>query len=516
MPARRVLFIDATKLSALRWNAGQIDVEAEFTADAAGFEAFAAYLRTHRGSLFHILADVADEGFQIEEVPSLGGGDRAAFLKRKLGQYYYGTPLSTAISLGRLKEGRRDERILFAALTRPQHFEPWLAALATAQAALVGIYSLPLLAAQLVVEPAKQHKQFLLLTISSGGLRQSYFEDGQLRFSRLTTLATGSIDESSIACAIEAAKIYQYLTAQRLIGRGTSLPVYILAHPVHANAFRERCRNSDELRFDLLDLLVEAKRCGLKTTPRDSACQALFAHLVVRNTPRDQFAAEADRRFYRYWQTRFALTSAGFVIFTACLLFGAKTLLDTQRLQEDIAATKAQTEQDRRRYQTVLEGLPKIPLTTDNLGALVGRSEELKQRSPGLEPLLFRLGNALQGAPQIEIERLHWAIANRIEDFGTLPGDKATVPAKAAEAGSGGPFAVIEVQGTLPVTMAGDHRGQLEVINGFSDRLKTGANTQVRVLSLPFDAESGKAIKSSGGSATVEIPRFVLRVAQPL
>jgi hypothetical protein len=105
-------------------------------------EAFSEYLSKHRGSIFALLADLADEGFQIESLPYTQGADRQALLSRKLGQYFYGSPLATALSFGRDKGGRRDEKFLFTALTRPQQVEPWLAALRAVEAPLAGVYSL--------------------------------------------------------------------------------------------------------------------------------------------------------------------------------------------------------------------------------------------------------------------------------------------------------------------------------------------------------------------------------------
>ena len=69
-----------------------------------GHAAFAAYLRRHRSSVFHLLADFAEEGFQYEVIPFVRGGDRTALVHRKLNQFFYGSTLATALSLGR--EGR--------------------------------------------------------------------------------------------------------------------------------------------------------------------------------------------------------------------------------------------------------------------------------------------------------------------------------------------------------------------------------------------------------------------------
>lgn len=510
MATRRILFLDGTRLSAYRWTPGHVHPEAEFAHDEGGHEAFGDYLRSHAGSLFYLLADVAEEGFQIEALPYVTGRDRSAILKRKLGQYYYGTPLSAAFSLGRLKAGRRDERMLFAGLTRPQLFEPWLAVLAATEVALAGVYTLPLIAAGLLPELGDAQSRFLLITLTDGGLRQTFFDEGQFRFSRLTPMATGSIDEIAVTCGVEAAKMYQYLAGQRLVARGTPLPVKVLAHPAQTNAFRNRCHDSDALRFDYADLLAVAGKRGLKQTFADSRADALFVHLLIRNTPREQFVGEAARHFYRIWQTRAALVAAGVVVCAGCLLFAAERFADTLKRSEETAQLQTAKDNDERRYQDALRALPPVPLTTDNLRALTGRYEELLKRSPGIEPALLRLSAALKDHAYVELERLDWSIANRADDAPSAKG------AGVGTGPSGDAYTVVDVHGILPLSMAGDPRAQQEAIDRFAERLRKDAGATVRILSRPFDAESGKSIKSSGGSATLEAPRFSLRLGQKL
>ena len=110
MPQQRLLYLDTNHLSALLWHGGTLHEEGHFAHDDAGVAAFSEYLAHHRRSNFRLLADVTDEGFQIETLPYTQGADRRALLARKLGQYFYGSPLSTAISCGREKTGRRDEK----------------------------------------------------------------------------------------------------------------------------------------------------------------------------------------------------------------------------------------------------------------------------------------------------------------------------------------------------------------------------------------------------------------------
>ncbi|MCX8018123.1 MAG: hypothetical protein N2690_09535, partial [Rhodocyclaceae bacterium] len=372
MPQRRVLFLDAAGLTAYRVGGGRIEAEGRFPPDEAGLADFAAYLAHHAGSLFMMLADVAEEGFQLEDIPASSGKDRQAIIKRKLAQYFYGTPFAIAQSLGRLKTGRRDERVLLMALTRPPFFEPWLAQLRATRSILAGLWSLPQVVGQLL--PAAAPAQSLLITQTGGALRQTFFLDGQLRFSRLTPLVSASADEAAIAALLEASKMHQYLASQRLIGRGKPLVTRVLVHPAQAAAMRARCRDNAELRFECADLLEEARRAGLHTPLEDArAAVALFCHLLARKPPAEQFAPPAERQYYRLWQTRYALKSASAVILASGLLIAGNLGMEIFQKQGEIERLRQEALLARQGYDAVMQALPKIPLTTDELRALVDR-----------------------------------------------------------------------------------------------------------------------------------------------
>jgi hypothetical protein len=223
--------------------------EQRFAIDESGQADFRRWLETKRGDLFYLLVDLPDEGFYQESLPHVTGGDRQALLARKRNQHFHGSPYTLVRSMGRDKQGRRDESFLFAALTRPQAIEPWLEAMQEAGAALAGIYSPALMLGDLLSRNAAAQPRLILITIGSGGLRQCYFEQGQLRFSRLKLLATGNIEEAAVNTYGEAVRIYQFLIGQRVITRGQKVPVLCLTSPSHFPLLHQACIDTDELSF---------------------------------------------------------------------------------------------------------------------------------------------------------------------------------------------------------------------------------------------------------------------------
>ncbi len=383
MAAKRILLLDGPLLTAHYWHAGHITAEGEFGHDAVGLEAFAAYLKKHRASIFYLLADTVEEGFQLEDLPYVQGGDRKALLQRRLGQYYYNTPLSTAISLGRATTGRRDEKILFAALTRIETFTPWLDALRAAEANLAGVYSVPLVLSGSISQTLSGTEPTLFVSLSSGGVRQSFFDQGKLHFSRLSALATKSLEEIARSSANDSAKIYQYLLAQRQIPRGSPLRTIVMAHAGQMPVMEEFCRSSNELEFEFLDIAATARKQGLKDVPADGNADKLFIHGLVRKTPAQQFAPAADTRIYNLWRIRFALTSAAWMVLAGCLLYAGKTALDVYALRDSIEATQVVTATDTQRYNALIDSLPKVGISPDNLRALLERVRRSAETHPG-------------------------------------------------------------------------------------------------------------------------------------
>jgi len=84
MPTRRLLYLSAHQMTAYRWQAGALVGEGLFEATESGQQQFAAYLRHHPDSLFALLTNVAEEGFQVESIPFLRGDDRGAQLGRRV------------------------------------------------------------------------------------------------------------------------------------------------------------------------------------------------------------------------------------------------------------------------------------------------------------------------------------------------------------------------------------------------------------------------------------------------
>lgn len=511
MAERRLIQIDSGLMTAHLWRAGRLTPELELPAAPDSLAGFTSYLLRHSKSLFYLLADVPEEGFVAESVPYVRGPDRQAMLSRKLGQFFYGTPLATTLALGREKGARRDEHCLFTALTRPQFFEPWLAALRGAEAQLAGIYTVPMLASALLKPLGAQGQQMLLLSVGRGGIRQTFFDGGQLRFSRLTPIGLVEAEAVAQACRAESVKLYQYLLGQRIIARSTRLPVVVLAHPDETQVFVEHCRSSEELLFSVADLEPLGRRLGLHAPRAGLSADALFLHLLAARPPSAQLAPPAERRYYRLWRSRFAITAGGAVVMAACLLMAARQIYLTGELREQSAQVNAQAAADAAAYTAVLRGLPPLPTPLDNLRGVVTRYGELDRRSQPMIVLLRELSRALEEQPQVELERLEWLVTANPSAV------SATPSAERIGSASGPLHSVAVLAARLPVAMAADQRAQIGAIEDLAGALRRTPGVEVAVLQQPFAFDPTASIRAGTDTArSAEPPRFTLRVSAPL
>ncbi len=337
-----------------------------------------------------------------------------------------------------------------------------------------------------------------------GGLRQTFFDAGQFRFSRLTPLATGSIDEFAVACRVEAEKIYQYLVGQRLIERGTRLESSILLDASLNESFRERCHDTAEIGFGFIDLGNISRARGLKGgTAHKFWSDELFLHAQMRGSPGHQLAPESLLKNYRLWQIKTAINATSMIGFSACALLALRYGVTTYSIEADTLKVQADTSIQARSYEAKLKALPPMPMKAENLRSLINRYGDMEKRSPDIADTFRRISRGLDLTPEVTLQSIDWSLTAKAEGTAT-PGFPGSY------------FAVAKIKAELPISMLSNHRGMLATVERFVGELKRDDSLDVKVVTFPFDTESGKTIRSSSDAATAaaDAPTFVINIVR--
>src|SRR3990172_5479352 len=321
MAQRRLLYLTVQQLMAYSWKAGNLVADGTFETGDQGATEFSHYVAGSPKSLYYVVADVADEDFFQESIPYVRGKDRRTLLGRKIAQRYRDTSLALALSLGTQKGTRREERILFSSFTNTQQFQPWLVVLRTNEARLVGVYSLALIAPLVAKHLKLTATRYILESLQHGGMRHSYVEDGQIRFSRLGRADPADPRAAAEACAAESNRILQYLINLRILPREMApLDVVALAPASHRQAYESAWGDNPRLKLKLIDLESACKTAGLKSAPTEMLGERLFLHVLALAQPAEQFAGDAMRRFYHLSRAPLPLLSGAMAVCAFSLL----------------------------------------------------------------------------------------------------------------------------------------------------------------------------------------------------
>ena len=515
MATKRLIYFTAAGLWVYRRAGAALASEGQFPVDEAGIASFRNFLTQHRGALFYVVADLPGEDFHEDQIPFLRGAERRVVIERRLAQRYRDTRLAAAISLGVVKDERRNERLLLASFTNAPQFTPWLDALAEAGTKLAGVFSVPMLAPLLAARLGPARDRCIVVSVNRAGLRQSFVENGRLRFARLEPMVDLAPDALALFVRSETSRLEQYLETQRALPRsGPPLRVYVVT-PRGQRAHFDRALASDErLEFAITDLDDALRRVGLRDAPEDSVAETLYLHLAARTPPKEQFAKSEERRGYRLWQLQRAVAAAGVVGLAACVLFAGATWLNILGVRDTTTSYQRESNEAAERYARITHTFPVTQTTTDNLKATVNEFRKIASRSTSPEGALGHLSQVLERFPEIELDKLSWKIGK--PDARARGARAATRPAKPST-GAGERSELIQIDGRVNAAQRSDYRGITQRVERFAEALGRASAYRVVRTRLPFDvASEGTLTGDISTRETGEAPRFTVLLARRL
>lgn len=514
---QRLLYLTADRLRAYSLSRGKLVAEGAFERNDAGLAAFSAYLAGTR-NLYYLVIDVVEEDFHQDVIPHMGRRDRRQVLSRKLAQRYRDTSLTLSLSLGYDKGERRNERVLYASFSNTQQFQPWLAALAKSEVRLVGVYSTALLAPALIKRAGLKAPRCLLVSVQQTGLRQTYVEDGKIRFSRVGRLNREDTESVAATCAAESARLQQYLvTTRQLPTANTPIDVMVLAPERFSAALGAACRSTETLHFNLVSAETQCRTGSLSSFPAETPCDALFLHTAAISAPAEQFAQDQHRHYYRLWQFGKGLYAAGAAALAAGLLYAGADLIGAYSLNQQIQIDKTRFDSLSAEYARVNATFPQTPTSTENLKETIKQYRILQAQTISPAHLLLETSKVLAAYPQVEIDRIEWHVGKQGAE---RPGAKAAptaAPTAAAPALDLG-YELATISARVVGARRTDVRAITDMATGFIDAFKKVPQLQVSGVNMPFDTSAEDTFKGDVGSerAIAEDARFALTIGRRL
>jgi hypothetical protein len=496
MPRKLVLCASALHLTAGVWTGRQLESVRSFEDEEEDQQAFANLLRAAHGMPVFLMADTVDEDYRFETLPHTRGKDRRDMVERKLRQLYRNTPFFGASLTEREDNKRRDDRYLFASLTDPEVFNPWLRILTASGLPIAGVFPVPMVSLGLIKKLDLKEPNLLLVSKHETGVRQTFVKDQRFRISRLTPIRAGG--GSIETCAEEIRNTRMYLDALNVTHVDDLLTVVVLDQDGSLATLGETVlrgrRNMQAVRISPQEIIAKV---GIDRTALEASQDALHLFLLGQQKSLEfNLAPPALTSGYtRHLASRgIYAASAGVVVLAAA--WCGFNLYQTMSLNSEARTIADRTRQEQVRYQEVTRSFPPTPVPTDKLQLTV----DVAGRIAGIARLpdtAFRVvSQALDKYPGLRLNGVQWR-------HGHAGAPEA--PNAPASASGLSQSAILQMELTA---QASDIKGALSNINSFVRELgKSDKVAEVKVTKMPVNLASSGSLSGSTTSARQEQPQ---------
>lgn len=513
MFSKIVLAAFPDRLTAGLWHMGRLRSCQSFHNGEAGLENFRQFLRQHKNTPIYLIVDAVEEDYRLETLPHTFGQARRGLVERRLGQLYRNVRYRAASLVGREKDKRRDDIYLFQALNNADSINPWVQVIEELRAPLAGITLLPMVS-QALVNRLKLLASDMLLTDWQGtGLRQTYFQQGRLRVSRLAPAVDPSQERLAELYEVETEKTRLYLLSQRLIGRDTRLSLLVLAPKQQGEAICRHIGVDPGIECRALDTVEIARKLGLQRHLNEFP-ELLHMQVLAKWGMSVNLASQEQTR--SYWIQRMSgilwLSSAALLL--GGFLGAAVNLLGTMdyRTQTETAAVQTRTQEDL--YKEVARNFPSTPQSGENLRIAVEMSDTIAANTKTPLRLMQIASAALNSTPEIVLQRLRWKQTTDINSKDDIAQPQTSATQGPSES-TGTLYEIGFLDGEIR-NFQGDYRAALDSVNRLADRMRKDPEVeQVQVVQQPVNVSSQTNLQGSTlDAAAQQMPaaQFKLRI----
>ncbi len=546
--AKHFLYLTNDKLVSLIIRGGILIGRENFGVADIPTPDFEKFVDKHASLQTYVVTDLIEEDFRLDTIPHLRGSDQDAVLDRKLGQIYRASPFRHAVVQGREEDGRRNDHVFLHAVTNPDLLKSLLVLLERLQVPIEGVYSSAVLSSRLLKELDIFFPHTLLVTIIPDfGLRQTYFKDKQVKFSRLTPIIYDESRSVGELIAAEISRTWQYLDSLRYFAEADSLEVCMLIHEQDRAMIQAAIRSYPMLRYRFLDITEVADRLKVSPAPTSSHAEEILCHVYSRGALENHFAAATDTRFATFRLARIGIFSATAAVLVAGGAWAGFNFYHATQITQGIESKSLLERNLQSEFRVVVQSMSVQKMATDAVRDTSAFFNSQIRPTPSAPSALLReLATTLDAFPAVSILEIVWAATNDASltppkptggavtsamggasqftsDTRPSTGTALLAAVKGAIAAQwddldpalpGNKYQVAQVEAAIsPFT--GDLRAALLEIERLAEEIRRGGNLIVTVVRLPVELEPIATLKViDRAEATAKEARFALHISR--
>lgn len=411
---KRIALIAADGLSVFVLYKGQLHHDAKFSDEDIGHANFRNYLAERAPTPITLLVDSVAEDFLVESLPHVSYYDRKGFLNRKAEGHFRGLEYRSSSIVGRESAGRKNDKVLFSALTKNQIIEPWIRVMLQEEIPIQGITT-PAFALCKVAEHYKllSKRAALIVNWEKTGIRQTFVADKRMMFSRLSQVSgyggSGDLAAEIIDTCVQTK---DYIERIGLLKFDQSLDLHIITPQLNDDDFSNlgstgsffvvrHYRPADLMAADAFHGDEDAKTAVL-----------LCLEWGVRTGQlSNRYAPPTVRRFYELGQIRRLLgfTSLASLLISAGVSF--PLLMDAAERNNRVAALELQIAPIRSQYDSLTAQFPETPIPSDAMSLAVGNYQLITSQIHNPVELMQQVSAVVARFPSVQISSFRWQLS---------------------------------------------------------------------------------------------------------
>ncbi|PCI82430.1 MAG: hypothetical protein COB20_00155 [SAR86 cluster bacterium] len=383
-----------------------------FIDDDVGHDKFRTYIIDESLTQISLVVDSPAEDFIVEKVVHVSPYDRKSFLTRKLEQHFRNVEFRSAKVLGREKTGRRDDRVLFSAITQTRNVDNWVRLLLQEQVSIKSItspaFAICKVARELGLETSEE---FLLVNWQRNGIRQSLISDNKLMFSRLTPLPLDP--EADLAKAILDATLQtvEYLDRIGLLQTENAPDLHVVSPILEEDAFVDQPGSADfgvVFHHNSIDLMPIEKYGGPQN---EITAIVLCLDWSVRNGDFGNiYASQGAMRFTKLRMQRNFIAFGCLLAFFIGGVISAPVLTDTLQSQSIYRTITADMQPIQQQYDELTAQFPATPIPSEAMALVVNNYDLISNQNHYPVELLNEISQVVAQHPTINLSSIVWKL----------------------------------------------------------------------------------------------------------
>lgn len=512
-----VLLITETSAQLLLWQRPALQLLSQFGNGPDEQDLFVEQIRLYPKHPVIIVSDLIDENFRHDTIVHVGGADRDALLKRKLDFAFRNTRYRIGIVIARQADGRKDDRILLSAISKPERIDVWAKLLLQEKMAVQSVTSIAhLLNSWLPLEKLENEENLLVSQLDAdNNLRQTFVKNGRVMFSRLASLTTVPERRLGVEILQESTQLRQYLERIQFLSYESPLRIQVLSS--HPQGSIELDSYASELnRFEAVD--IHDKCAGMQIDVQDSPLlpsHYVIASILQRKKIDNLYAPPSLTRFNDLRSFGKLLWASAAAVLVMGMGLNLPGLLDVFDKREQAATMRTRTAPLRSEYEAHTARFPETPVPPREMELVVDTYRLINRQV--LSPLeaLNHIATALESSPGLELTSIDWQLVEaRFDDspdqYGNIPVPPPSLNGLPADSALTG--AILQERTQLHVSIDGEayspqsFREAQDQVTRFISALERAEGVTVTATQMPIDIRTDVSVSAVINDSEVRAP----------